>query len=456
MTDEDRFMLEKISELEYRLEKAEAEARYYRKIAQESGKKRLREVDQLSRLIAERKSAQEEKAKLEVKLQQTQKMEAIGTMAAGVAHDLNNVLSGIVSYPDLLLMQLPEDSPLRNSILAIRNSGKKAATIVQDLLTLARRGVALHETVNLNDIILEYLNSPEQKKLLSYHPGVEMESRLDPNLMNLSGSSVHLSKMIMNLVSNAAEAMPTGGKIVISTHNQILGCKNGSNPEPRDANWVVLSVSDSGTGITEEDKNKIFDPFYTKKKMGRSGTGLGMTVVLGTVQDHKGNIDLETQMGKGTTFTLSFPGTGWAIRKDKPISQIGDLMGRGESVLVVDDEKEQRQLASTLLEQLNYSVTSAFSGENALEYLKYHTTDLVILDMIMDPGMNGLETYKKILEIHPDQKAIFLSGFTETERVKEAQRLGAKQYIRKPYTLEELGKTVKAVIKPDQETIPSG
>ena len=448
MIDKDRLMSEKLSELEHRLRKAEAEARYYCKIAQESGRKRLREIDQLSRLIAERKLAQEEKAKLEAKLQQIQKMETIGTMAAGVAHDLNNVLSGIVSYPDLLLMQLPEDSPLRDSILAIRNSGKKAATIVQDLLTLARRGVVLHEAVNLNDIILEYLNSPEQARLLSFHPKAEIESRLDPHLMNLSGSSVHLSKMIMNLISNAAEAMPTGGKIVISTRNQYLDCKSGSNSESQNANRVVLSVSDSGTGITDEDKSKIFDPFYTKKKMGRSGTGLGMTVVLGTVQDHNGNIELDTIMGKGTTFTLSFPGTNQAFRKDKAISQIDAFMGKGESVLVVDDVRAQRELASTLLEQLNYTVTVLSSGENAVEYLRYHATDLVILDMVMDPGMDGLEAYKQILKIHPGQNAIFVSGYTETERIVEAQRLGAEQYLKKPYTLEELGKTVRAAIKP--------
>ncbi|MBA7668375.1 hypothetical protein ES703_76485 [subsurface metagenome] len=163
--------------------------------------------------ITERKQAEEEKKKLETRLQRAQKMEAVGTLAGGVAHDLNNILSGIVSVPELLLMQLPEDSPLRNLILIMQESGKKAAAVVQDLLTLARRGAAPAEVVNLNDIICKYLKSLEHEKLKSYQPGVEVETDLDAGLLNISGSHVHLSKTVMNLVSNAAEAMPEGGKV---------------------------------------------------------------------------------------------------------------------------------------------------------------------------------------------------------------------------------------------------
>ena len=172
--------------------------------------------------ITERKREEEEKRKLEVQLQRAEKMEAIGTLAGGVAHDLNNILSAIVGYPELLLMQIPEDSPLRKSILRIQDSGNKAATIVQDLLTLARRGVDIKEVVNLKYIILEYLKSPEHEKLKLYHPWVEIETNIESDLLNISGSSVHLFKTVGNLVSNAAEAMPDGGKIFISAENRYI------------------------------------------------------------------------------------------------------------------------------------------------------------------------------------------------------------------------------------------
>ncbi len=172
--------------------------------------------------ITERKRAEEERARLQSKLQQAQKMKAVGTLAGGVAHDLNNILSGIVSYPDLILMDLPEDSPIRDSIKTIQDSGKKAAAIVQDLLTLARRGVSTNEIVNLNDVISEYLISPEFNKLNTFHPFIKIETCLDSSLLNIMGSPVHLSKTVMNLISNAAEAMAEGGTINLITEKRYI------------------------------------------------------------------------------------------------------------------------------------------------------------------------------------------------------------------------------------------
>ena len=177
--------------------------------------------------------------------------------------------------------------------------------------------------------------------------------------------------------------------------------------------------------------------------MGRSGTGLGMAVVWGTVKDHKGSINVQSKEGKGTIFTLYFPITREEI-EEKPLLSIEDYKGRGESILIVDDVKEQRQIASLILKELNYSATSVSSGEEAVEYIKGDRADLLVLDMIMDPGIDGLETYKKILDLHPKQKAIITSGFSETDRVEEAQRLGAGAYVKKPYTLEKLGLAVRA------------
>ena len=187
---------------------------------------------------------------------------------------------------------------------------------------------------------------------------------------------------------------------------------------------------------------RIFEPFYTKKVMGRSGTGLGMSVVWGTVKDHKGYVDVQSSEGKGTTFILYFPVTREKSASNEALLSIENYMGN-EKILIVDDVEEQRDIASGMLKKLGYSVTSVSSGEEAVEYMKDNSADMLVLDMIMDPGIDGLETYKRILESHPGQRAIIASGFSETERVKKAQRLGAGAYVKKPYLLEKIGMAVR-------------
>jgi CheY-like chemotaxis protein len=340
-------------------------------------------------------------------------------------------------------MDLSEDSPLRKRIQTIKKSGERAAAIVQDLLTLARRGVAVTEVTNLNPLITGYLLSPECDKLREFHPHVSIEADLAEDLLNIMGSSVHLSKVIMNLVSNAAEAMDNGGTVRISTRNAYIDKPLKGYEDVSEGEYVVLQVSDSGIGISSEDIRRVFEPFYTKKAMGRSGTGLGMAVVWGTLKDHGGFIDVHSVEGQGTTFTLYFPLTRNQMKAEQTALPIGAYRGNGEKILLVDDVAEQRKIGSEMLEKLGYSVTAVKSGEAAVDYLKGHSADLVILDMIMDPGIDGLETYRRILGLHPDQKAIIASGFSETARVREAQALGAGSYIKKPYTLEKIGTAVK-------------
>jgi len=393
--------------------------------------------------ITELKQSSQEKEELQIQLQRAQKMEAIGTLAGGVAHDLNNILSGIVSYPELLLMDLKEDSPLRKPILTIQRSGEKAAAIVQDLLTLARRGVETTEVVNLNSIASEYLHSPEHARLALNHPNIKVEQNLDENLLNILGSPVHLSKTVMNLVSNAAEAMLEGGTIVITTENRHMDKVKSGFDEIEKGDYAMLIITDTGIGISPEDLERIFEPFYTKKTMGRSGTGLGMAVVWGAVKDHRGYIDLQSKEGKGTEVTLYFPVTRKVFYQEAEMASIQDVMGKGESILVVDDILEQRQIATEMLEKLGYLVTTMPNGDEAVKYLHNHPTDLLVLDMIMEPGIDGLETYKKILEIHPGQKSIIASGYSESARVKEAQHLGAGTYVKKPYLLEKIGRAIR-------------
>ena len=393
--------------------------------------------------ITDRKREEKEKEMLLTRLQQAKKMEAIGTLAGGVAHDLNNILAGLVSYPDLLLMDLSKDSPLRKPILTMQRSGKKAAAIVQNLLTLARRGVIATEVINVNQIVTEYLKSLEYLKLKSFHPEVEVQFDFASDLLNTLGSPVLLSKTVMNLVSNAAEAMPLGGKISISTENRSVDKPVIGYDRIEKGEYIVLEISDTGVGISPDDLEKIFEPFYTRKTMGRSGTGLGMAVVWGTVKDLNGFIDVKSTVGEGTTFTLYFPITKDETSRDKSILSLEDYMGNGEYILVIDDVEEQREIASGMLKKLGYSVSLVSSGEEAVEFMKDHSADLLVLDMIMAPGIDGLETYKRIHKLHPGQKAIVASGFSETDRVRETQTLGAGPYLKKPYTLEKIGLAVK-------------
>ena len=381
--------------------------------------------------------------RMEAERQRADRMEAIGTLAGGVAHDLNNILSGLVSYPELLLFQIPEDDPLRKPIETIQQAGERAAEVVQDLLALARRGVVVQGVVNLNDLVSDYLKSPEYEKLRLQHEDVRLETRLATDLFNISGSSRSLSKTVINLVSNAAEANPAGGKIILSTENRYIDRPIRGYTDINEGDYVVLNVVDGGTGISTEHMEKIFEPFYTKKKMGRRGTGLGMALVWGTVKDHNGYIDVQSAEGVGTTFTLYFPVTREDSTEDFSTPAMDYCRGNGETVLIVDDMEAQRKIASDMLTQLGYSTVSVSSGEEALKYLKTHTVDLLVLDMIMDPGMDGLDTYRKILELHPGQKAVIASGFSETDRVKKAQDLGAGAYIKKPFLLKRIGLAVK-------------
>jgi PAS domain S-box-containing protein len=394
-----------------------------------------------------RKTESLERRKLERKLARAQKMEAIGTLAGGVAHDLNNILSGIVSYPELLLLDLPQDSPLVQPISTIKESGEKAAAIVQDLLTLARRGVAITEVININHVIYEYMNSPEYEKLKSLHPDISIATHFEDDLLNIKGSPIYLTKIIMNLVTNAAEAMPNGGKITISTKNEYIEKPVRGYDEVKEGDYIVLSITDNGTGISPDDMDRIFEPFYTKKAMGRSGTGLGMAVVWGTVKDHHGYIDVQSIEGQGSIFTLYFPVTRKEIAKAESEVSIDEYKGNGESILVVDDVGKQREIATGMLSKLGYAVQSVSSGKEAVEYLQKNPADLLLLDMIMEPGINGRETYEMIKKIVPNQKAIIASGYSETDEVKKAQKLGAGKYIKKPYTLEKIGIAVRDELK---------
>jgi len=388
----------------------------------------------------------EERKHVQDQLAHAQKMEAIGTLAGGVAHDLNNILSGVVSYPELLLLNLPPDHPMYKPLNTIMASGKKAAAIVQDLLTLARRGVKVKESINLATLVQDYLDSPEHAKLLSFHPHATVEVVAEADLLTILGSPVHLSKTVMNLVSNAVEAMPDGGRVTISIAKASLPAPLPGFHQWRPGPYLCLSVSDTGIGIRASDIHRIFEPFYTKKVMGRSGTGLGMAVVWGTIEDHQGHISVRSQEGQGTVFEVYLPADIAVVppKPDRPPQPL--TMGTGQTILVVDDSADQRKFAEAILERLGYRPESVSSGEAAVALLSERTVDVVIIDMLMPPGMDGLDTYRAIIRIHPGQKAIIASGYSESTRVREARKLGVSCYVRKPYTLSEISDALQSTL----------
>ena len=210
--------------------------------------------------------------------------------------------------------------------------------------------------------------------------------------------------------------------------------------------YAVLQIVDNGTGISSDDLERIFEPFYTKKVMSRSGTGLGLAIVWNTTRDHDGYINVKSSE-KGTLFKLYYPVSRGEVLPKKDKILIKDYIGHGERILIIDDEERQRKIASDILTRLKYNVKAISSGKEAISYLKKETVDLVVLDMIMPQGLNGRETFQEIIKIHPDQKAIIASGFSETEEVKLAQQSGARKYIKKPYTLEKIGIAVKEELK---------
>ncbi len=398
----------------------------------------------IARDVTGQKKAEGERLVAEEKLQKAHRMEAIGLMAGGVAHDLNNILSGVVSYPELLLLQLSEDDKLYKPIKAIQDSGKRAAAVVADLLTVARGVATVKEVSSVNVLIKEYLGSTECEKLKSLHPQIHIDFRLAEDLWNIKCSNVHIQKVLMNLITNAVEAIDKEGSVFISTANQRVDPAKVVSSSLQAGEYVIVTVQDTGSGIGQHDLAHIFEPFYTKKVMGRSGTGLGLAVVWNTMKDHRAYITVESD-DNGTTFILYFPTCHEEISWNKDVLSVASLKGSG-SVLVVDDEEQQRTIATQMLSLLGYTVNRVASGEEAVDFCSKNSVDLLLLDMLMEPGISGLETYKKIVKLYPSQKAIIASGFSENSAVSDAKSLGVGSYIKKPYSIEQLGLALQKVL----------
>jgi len=392
--------------------------------------------------ITDIKNTENQRRQLQEMLERAERMESLGILAGGVAHDLNNMLGPLVAYSDLILEEADGNDRTRKMVERIGKASRIAADIIQDLLTLARRGRYEMTATNLNDVIETYLDSPSYARLTKNRPDIELELNLDPSIGDLHGSLSHLSKTVMNLVINAFDAMPGGGKLTIETTRRYLDKLYGGHDKIDEGEYIIFKVRDTGMGIDPKDLPKIFEPYYSKKKMGASGSGLGLAVVYGIVKDHHGYYDIFSEVGRGTEFIFYFPVSRVSEKTAPNDSPVKDLAGN-ETVLVVDDVEQQREMAFDLLTSLGYQVTTVASGREAVDYLKDHQVDLVVMDMIMEKDFDGLDTYQEILKIRPGQKAVITSGFSATERVNEMQELGAGAYIKKPYTRQSLGRAIR-------------
>lgn len=382
-------------------------------------------------------------ATLEKKLVQLEKLNNMGILAGSVAHDLNNILSGIATYPEVLLMEEGLSPRMRQGLSIIKDSGQKASSVVSDLLTISRGAKREMEVLNINSVIERYMGAADFDKIKDTYQQVQIEVVLAPELRNIKGSYFHIEKAVMNLIVNGAQeaAQREAGQVTISTANHRVEDSVEGGADLPSGDYVMLSVADNGSGIPEEYREKIFDPFFTKKAMGRSGTGLGLTVVWNTVQDHQGKVRVVSSK-EGSRFELFFPAWDELVQTGKNNS-LAEIKGQGQRILIVDDLANQRKIAGTILKNLGYQVFAAADGMEAVAFVRENPVDLLVLDMVMEPSISGLETYQRIKKIYPGQKAILVSGHSKSEEVLMAQDLGAGAFVKKPYTIVEMGIAVK-------------
>jgi PAS domain S-box-containing protein len=372
-----------------------------------------------------------------------ERLETAGTIAGQVAHDFNNLLAPLMAYPEFIREELPRNHPALTFIDQIETASQKIADINQDLLTMGRRGHYNQRVLNLNTVVQHALS-----ELGTLPETLACQANLAEDLMDIRGGGAQLHRMITNLLHNAKDAMLNIGKLTITTENfyaDDVSVAYGLVPK---GEYIKLTVADTGCGIPDDIVQKIFDPFFTSKTTDkRRGSGLGMSVVDAVIKDHNGYIDLDTRVGKGTSFYVYFP-----ITRESIDSQNLDAFdGGNESILIVDDDDVQREVSLQLLQKLGYEVSTAESGEKAIEFIRNNSQDLLILDMVMPGGIDGAETYRRILKTCPGQKAIILSGFSESERVLEAQRLGAGSFVSKPLTRNVIAAAVRRELDRKQQ-----
>jgi two-component system cell cycle sensor histidine kinase/response regulator CckA len=368
-------------------------------------------------------------------LRRAQRLETAGRLASQVAHDFNNLLGPLVAYPELILDVLPDGHPARPLCEQMLRSAEQMASINQNLLALGRRGHVDQRPLDLNRLAAESLDG------LLAPPTLTVERRLDPELLPISGSAAQLTRVFSNLLTNARDAMADRGTLTVTTRSVYVDRPVGGYNRVEIGEYARIDVADSGPGIDPAIRDRIFDAFFTTKQgAGLRGSGLGLSIVQAVIDDHRGYVDVRSEPGRGAVFSVYLPVTRDAIEE-----KLDESLPTGrERVLVIDDDPMQREVALRLLERLGYTAKATGSGEAAVERLRDEQFDLLVLDMVMPPGIDGAETYRRAAELRPGIRAVVVSGFAEGDRVREAQELGAGTYVRKPVTLSQLAHAVRA------------
>ena len=393
--------------------------------------------------ITEAKQSEEHRARLQAQLQQAQKMEAVGTLAGGVAHDFNNLLQVINGYTELLLMNKSDFDPDYSNLMAIQNSASRASDLVRSLLLFSRKAETESKPMELN-IEVERARTILERTIPKM---VEIDVYPGRRLWTIMADPVQIEQIILNLGSNAADAMPDGGKLTIETANITLEkdyAKQHANSQP--GRYVLLTISDTGHGIDKETQKKIFEPFFTTKEFGK-GTGLGLASVYGIVKSHDGYITFYSEVGQGTTFKIYLPAMEQSVEEKEKDIVPETPKGGDETILLVDDEVAIRGFAQQALMKFGYKVTTASTGEEALDLYqeKSNEINLVVMDLGM-PGMGGHKCLQELLQLNPSVKIIIASGYSINGQVKKSMDAGAMEYISKPYQSNELLNKVRKVL----------
>ena len=377
--------------------------------------------------------------RLEAQFQQAQKIEAIGTLAGGIAHDFNNLLMAVLGNTSLILHDVGPDHPHYERLKNIEEQVRTGAALTKQLLGYARQGQYERQCINLNALVKEtaYAFGRTRKD-------TALHQELADGLYEIDGDKGQIEQVLLNLYVNATEAMPGGGSLFLKTMNLSHEDVTGKLHDPQPGDYVLLTVADTGIGMDRETQERIFDPFFTTKELGR-GTGLGLASAYGVVKSHGGHIEVASKKGRGTTFSIYLPAT--TKRGETAIGASEQTTIKSGTILLVDDEKMILDIGGKVLNRLGYHVLRAAGGKEALQVYKEHKDkiDLVILDMKM-PDMGGSEVYDRIKGMDPGVRVLLASGYSTDSHVRELLGRGCDGFIEKPYSREELSKTIRAIL----------
>jgi PAS domain S-box-containing protein len=403
----------------------------------------LLHVEGIFQDISERKEAEEERKRLQQQLMQSQKMEAVGTLAGGIAHDFNNLLQAISGHVQLLLLNERREDHDRTALKEIEQAMDRASDLVHRLLTFSRRMEIKFHRVDMNEIVANAIRLLER----TIPRMVSIELDLDPQAASIQADPTQMQQVLVNLINNAVDAMPAGGTIRIETGTVLI--EHGPTAErleARPGRSLLLRISDTGNGMDQETLSHIFEPFFTTKEPGK-GTGLGLSSVYGIIKGHLGSISSTSTPGTGTVFTVLIPEEGGACDERSTPAGVLEIQGGRETILVVDDEEIILNIAEDTLLRFGYTVLRATSGEQALEVVRGgKAVDLVVLDLGM-PGMGGERCLQALAKERPTLPVIVSSGYAMHKLAREPKQHGAAAFLGKPYRLEELLKTIRNIVE---------